>query len=63
MLFRARYYISNDLIPIYRPPLEYVKPLPKGKCKQLRGLLDGQRDYYAMFEDTEPPKKVEIEKP
>jgi hypothetical protein len=40
-----------------------VKPLPKGKCKQLRGLLDGKRDYYALFEDTEPPKKVEIEKP
>jgi hypothetical protein len=45
-----------------RPPLEHATPLEKGKCKPLRGLLDGMRDYMSMFETTEPPKKPEIEK-
>jgi hypothetical protein len=40
-----------------RPPLEYREPIEKGKCKPLRGLLDGFRDYMNLFEEGEPPKK------
>jgi hypothetical protein len=49
-----------------RPPLEYVKPIRKGKCKPLRELIDKDRDYVAMFEDPVPEgqrKVKEIEKP
>ena len=46
----------------YRPPLEHAPPIEKGKCKPLRGLIDGFRDFYGLFEDGEPPKKQEIEK-
>ena len=46
----------------FRPPLEYAPLTEKGKCKPLRGYFDGLRDYFSLFEDTEPPKKQEIEK-
>ncbi len=46
----------------FRPPLEYIPPIKKGKCKPLTSLLGGNRDYMAMFEDTEPPKPQPIEK-
>ncbi len=46
-----------------RPPLDHAQPLEKGKCKPLRGLIDGYRDFLDMFEDGEPPKKShEVEK-
>lgn len=45
-----------------RPPLDYAEPLEKGKCKPLRGLFDGLRDYMSMFEDQEPPKPKPLEK-
>jgi hypothetical protein len=50
------------LIYIYRPPLDYAEPIEKGKCKPLRGLFDGLRDYMSMFEDQEPPKPKPLEK-
>lgn len=46
-----------------RPPLEHINPLEKGKYKPITGFFDQYRDYMALFEDTEPPKKIEIEKP
>ena len=37
--------------------------MEKGKCKPLRGLLDGHRDYFSLFEDDKPPvRQVEVEK-
>ena len=39
-----------------RPPLEFAKPIPKGKCKPLVSLLDNTRDYMSMFEQQAPPK-------
>lgn len=63
ILFRARYRLylltTNR---IFRPPLEYSEPIEKGKCKPLRGLNDGLRDYMSMFEDQEPPKPKPLEK-
>jgi len=46
-----------------RPPLEYAEPLEKGKCKPITSYFDGHRDYFALFENEEPPKKPEIERP
>ncbi|CDW74288.1 u1 small nuclear ribonucleoprotein 70 kda-like [Stylonychia lemnae] len=45
-----------------RPPLEFAPHNEKGKCKPYTGYFDKHRDYFAMFEDGEPPKKQEIEK-
>lgn len=42
--------------------MEYAEPIKKGKCKPYRPLLDGYRDYLNVFEEGEPPKKVEVEK-
>ena len=48
---------------IYRPPLEFAPSLNReGKYKPLRGLNDGLRDYWAMFEDTPPPEPKALEK-
>jgi len=49
-----------------RPPLEYAKPIEKGKCKPQRELIDKHRDFMALFEDPVPEgqrKVKEIEKP
>lgn len=39
-----------------------MKPVEKGKCKPLTGYFDENRDYFGMFEDTEPPKPKPIER-
>jgi len=60
ILFRARYATNNYIV--YRPPIGYAEPIPKGKCKPITSYFAGLRDYMSLFEQTEPPKPKQQEK-
>ncbi len=34
-----------------RPPLEFIKPIPKNRCRPFDPIIDGRREYEALFEE------------
>lgn len=42
--------------------MDYREPIIKGKCKPLTGYFDQNKEYFSLFEEGDPPKKLPIEK-